>query len=580
MLTCQSSEKSNYCTQGKLSILVDDNPKNGRAWEKAGGTFILHRGGRGEGVRGGSLRTVWLLKKVIFPYSYNLREVEAVEGLLKEGRRVREAGGGNERFSLFSSALDGEVVFVDRHSGFFFFSFFILFYSTYLLLFYLGEKLQSQLLGDLQGNQKNEEKDEQQSSSFPQNIFSISITHNPDHITQKKHPKKLSPASLLHLAFRSPCGTVRCYVIDLLNCHNIVRNALARFLQSPSILKVGFGIREEAPRLLSSLLLPLFNDYTSDSPDLSDFVVESLLDLRTSLPMISHISIGDKNNFSLTTAVHQLVGKETDIEGNDEKEESEWEQRPLSKQQLSSAAVDCLSILGLFDILCDEKEEWGKVVREVVGCLEEGVGVGGMRELERYARGEGDKKNQKNILFTGIFFPENEQRKLLQKLPPVHSNIFGDHVTLAYHPSPFHLANLPFGAPCEVTVILNTAQKSSRCQAVRVEIGEGGGRAVGEMCVGGVPHITLSCSPNTSPSFSSEVLSGEGTAGSDSSTLSLWGVVGAAVGREGGVQGEELGEEQGEGDLLGTLPDLVKEKIMDFMTGFYIFIFRSSIFYA
>ena len=104
-----------------MSILIDDNQKNGEAWEKAGGTFIFHKGGKvGGWVR--AMRTIFLLKKVIFPDISNLRQQEALGRLVVEAKRVKEEK--REKFPLFLSALEGEVIFIDDNSGFSFFLFF------------------------------------------------------------------------------------------------------------------------------------------------------------------------------------------------------------------------------------------------------------------------------------------------------------------------------------------------------------------------------------------------------------------------------------------------------------------------
>ena len=446
-----------------------------------------------------------------------------------------------------------------------------------------GDNIFSQFLADLAPN--DTQTHEHQEFYFPPNIFSVSITRNFDHLTQKKNPRKLSSASLLQIAFRLPSpsshGNVRCYVIDLLNCNIVVRNALIRFLQSPSILKVGFGIHSEALRLLSSLLLPIFNE------NISEFTMEPILDLQKSLPMISMIPSSEKV-FSLAAAMHLFLGEEDAEENNgrggegrvneegigrDETNESfDWEQRPIPEERLiqSSGVRSALSVMGLFDVLCDERESWGEVVREVVGCLQEGITGGSMKQLKKYQSSlgsVGEIGNTRNILFSGIFFSEKERKKLFEKLHPIHPLVYGDHVTLAYRPSLFHLSNLPLGTQCSVTVFLESIENSSRCQAVRVQIENKG---EGEKWMGSVHHITLSCSPQTLPSSSSELFAKEPTTGtsSDSPILSLSGVVGVAVGRRGEW---EDGVEEEQEDLLEDLPDLVKEKILKFQRGLLCF---------
>jgi len=89
---------------------------------------------------------------------------------------------------------------------------------------------------------------------------------------------------------------------------------------------------------------------------------------------------------------------------------------------------------------------------------------------------------------------------LLNKHPPIHGNVFAEHMTIVFKPSDLEEADLELvlGLTCPITVI--------------GEAHDGNGQAVMVECdklksiLPSTPHITISCAHGTKPVYSKTLL--------------------------------------------------------------------------
>lgn len=111
-------------------------------------------------------------------------------------------------------------------------------------------------------------------------------------------------------------------------------------------------------------------------------------------------------------------------------------------------------------------------------------------------------------IYTGIFLSEQDRENFLKIFTPRHSNVFADHVTLCFRPSP------------EQVAVVQALMTSHQDQSVWLEITghaeDDKGQAVsvrfadltshGVEVKNSIPHMTVSCANGTSPVYSNELL--------------------------------------------------------------------------
>jgi hypothetical protein len=98
-------------------------------------------------------------------------------------------------------------------------------------------------------------------------------------------------------------------------------------------------------------------------------------------------------------------------------------------------------------------------------------------------------------LYYAIYLNEESKQKLLAAVPPIHKNVFAEHITVAFKPSPsvaYWLERARSAEYIEFTVI--SVVLDDKGQAVRIE--------EPLRVDDGVPHITISCAENTKPVYS------------------------------------------------------------------------------
>lgn len=116
-------------------------------------------------------------------------------------------------------------------------------------------------------------------------------------------------------------------------------------------------------------------------------------------------------------------------------------------------------------------------------------------------------------LYTGIFLDDFSRIRLLHKFPPIHSNVYADHVTLRFRPSPEEVLHLDHW----------TDDHGDRVELVPVRlVSDDKGQAL-EVSPFNIPtfyssesnlpknpqqilHITISCADGVSPVYSNKLL--------------------------------------------------------------------------
>ena len=396
VITCKSSEKSSYC-KGKQCILIDDRVRNGEQWVETGGQFVFHTS---------AAKSIFLVKKILFPSSYNRELLEASESLLQNvsSRPLSSPSPFSSPSFELEGILGGEVIFLNSRT----------------LPEVMKQALEDLSVGDLdfgsqrrqvldeeeekeekdggdetkemeedeedededeedededeedededededeedEGDEEQEGKEEEERKEKEQEqegskldgsvqgeeqgqqqskegtkerkVFCIDVEWRPDETILKVAPHHKSRGALLQIAFtRKSDETSRkiCYVIDLLDLHPSLEEALFSLLQHPGALKISFGFIEDAPRLLSALC--------SLRQGSQSLCISPSLDMQTSIPMICGILGGKEGErISLGRCCTNILGCELPLKSK-EMQLSDWEKRPLSSRQIQYAA--------------------------------------------------------------------------------------------------------------------------------------------------------------------------------------------------------------------------------------------------
>lgn len=145
-----------------------------------------------------------------------------------------------------------------------------------------------------------------------------------------------------------------------------------------------------------------------------------------------------------------------------------------------------------------------------------------------------DKLLSNLYLYTGIFLNDKERDKLLNLCPPIHPNVYADHVTLQFRPSPDEVMKLEHWTDDhgeDLTLFPRYMVSDDKGQVVSVN-------AFGR-CESTFPrnpqqelHITISCAEGTSPVYSNRLLQERSPANSHilwSTNPSIKGILGVCA---------------------------------------------------
>lgn len=103
-------------------------------------------------------------------------------------------------------------------------------------------------------------------------------------------------------------------------------------------------------------------------------------------------------------------------------------------------------------------------------------------------------------IYWAVKLDEASSGKLLDKFPAQHENVYAEHMTIVFNPSSSVDAALMSRCGEEVSLDVVGHLADTKGQAVAVQ--SPNVARIG----GGVPHVTISCSPGTKPVYSNELL--------------------------------------------------------------------------
>ncbi len=99
------------------------------------------------------------------------------------------------------------------------------------------------------------------------------------------------------------------------------------------------------------------------------------------------------------------------------------------------------------------------------------------------------------VVYLGVFLTPTSRKRLLRMLPPKHSTVHADHVTVILRPTEEEVRKFPLGKRVVLKVVAHSFD--DLCEAVVV-------RGIGSN--NPQPHITLSTTAETAPAYSNKML--------------------------------------------------------------------------
>lgn len=109
----------------------------------------------------------------------------------------------------------------------------------------------------------------------------------------------------------------------------------------------------------------------------------------------------------------------------------------------------------------------------------------------------GTVKTHKPV-YVGIFFNEENHKRLLEKFPAIHKTVFGHHLTLGYGR---HMDELyPLGREITVEVTQELEDDRGQCVIVRPDF------IKKWLAKNQDPHITISCADGVKPAYSNDMV--------------------------------------------------------------------------
>jgi len=107
-------------------------------------------------------------------------------------------------------------------------------------------------------------------------------------------------------------------------------------------------------------------------------------------------------------------------------------------------------------------------------------------------------EDRTNMFVSAVLTPES-QRRLLERVPPVHPRVYAHHVTLAFKPEPEVLERYRQLEGQRLRVPVTAVCVDDKAQAV----------LVGVDSENEYPHITISVTEGTPPAYSNELLAAQ-----------------------------------------------------------------------
>ncbi|MHA2280131.1 MAG: hypothetical protein ACXAC5_04545 [Promethearchaeota archaeon] len=107
---------------------------------------------------------------------------------------------------------------------------------------------------------------------------------------------------------------------------------------------------------------------------------------------------------------------------------------------------------------------------------------------------------ENKTIYWAVLLVEHSKKKLLRKHKPYHPNIYAEHMTIVFNPTPEQDELLMKQIGQHRTLMVTGFRFDEKGDAV-VVTGE-------RRPNGGIPHITISCADGTKPFYSNKVLDG------------------------------------------------------------------------
>lgn len=107
----------------------------------------------------------------------------------------------------------------------------------------------------------------------------------------------------------------------------------------------------------------------------------------------------------------------------------------------------------------------------------------------------GDVKQRPRVVYIGVFLTPESRTKLLSRIVPVHDVVYAHHATVLFAPKPEDLVDF-------------ARQENVKFQAVGYSSDDRGQAVLlrGLKTANANPHITISCTQDTKPNYSNELL--------------------------------------------------------------------------
>ena len=257
------------------------------------------------------------------------------------------------------------------------------------------------------------------------------------------------------------------YIIDNLNCNQVVREQLHKLLENPKITKLCWGMSIDEIQKIGCKIINCI-DLQEICADNFDILIAN-------------------NVPSLYSAVYALLG----IKMNKSKElqAGDWNKRPLSDEQIEYAANDVTILFKLYDKLqqlCYKSSETSTIM-----IPKKNIELTDIKHPKNKKDDDFDINTPVKILYCGIFLSEQSKKELLRLIPPIHSKIYASHVTMIYNPSEQELRGIPIGEIIEIYV--TGISQTDQIQTVCCE------------CFKQKYHITISTDENTEPNCSNDI---------------------------------------------------------------------------
>jgi predicted kinase len=227
------------------------------------------------------------------------------------------------------------------------------------------------------------------------------------------NPKGGDGISLIQIATRS-----KIYIIDVLNTTHIVLEQIYAILENQNILKLGFGLDGNDINRLKCNIINLI--------DIQEFMIDQVDGhSKQAVP-------------SLARTVAQILGKK--LVKTKEIQAHNWDERPLTDEQLLYAGCDAGILIDIFDVIphC-------KLTRKILISPK-------IKGTIKPTKNDFDPSSPSIVLYSAIFLTPHSKNLLLDTIVPKYNLISGDKIILKNNPSEIELRGFSVGDEISIYV--------------------------------------------------------------------------------------------------------------------------------